>query len=265
MIGNLKNRVYNVLNTAKSTNRLQRIVNTFLFGLILLNVAAVIFETVDVLHDRYGDYFHIFEIFSVVIFSVEYILRIWTYTSNEAYKRPIIGRIKFMLTPMALIDLWAILPFYLPMLIPLDLRFLRALRLLRIMRIFKIGRYSSAVMILSSVIRRKKEELSIALATLVILLMMASSLMYLVEKEAQPEAFSSIPAAMWWGIVTLSTVGYGDVYPMTVLGKMLGTVIAILGIGMFALPAGILGSGFVEEIQGRQKPKATCPHCGKEI
>lgn len=265
MSRNVRSSVFNVLNTARSTNRLQRIINTFLFGLILLNVAAVILETVDVLHENFAAYFHVFEIFSVIVFSVEYILRVWSCTCNEAYKNPIIGRIKFIFTPMALIDLWAILPFYLPMLIPIDLRFLRAMRLLRIMRIFKIGRYSTAVAILSAVIRRKKEELSITLATLIILLIMASSLMYLIEKNAQPEAFSSIPAAMWWGIVTLSTVGYGDVYPVTVLGKMLGMVIAILGIGMFALPAGILGSGFVEEIQSRQKPKTICPHCGKEI
>lgn len=265
MSGKFKSSVFNVLNTAKSTNRLQRIINTFLFGLIILNVAAVILETVDVLHDSFDPYFHIFEIFSVIVFSIEYLLRVWSCTCNDAYKRPIVGRIRFILTPMALIDLWAILPFYLPMLIPIDLRFLRALRLLRIMRIFKIGRYSTAMMILTSVVRRKKEELSITLATLIILLVMAASLMYLVEKDAQPEAFSSIPAAMWWGIVTLSTVGYGDVYPITVLGKMLGMVIAVLGIGMFALPAGILGSGFVEELQSRQKVKTICPHCGKEI
>jgi len=98
-----------------------------------------------------------------------------------------------------------------------------------------------------------------------ILLIIASSLMYFVEKDAQPEVFSSIPAAMWWGVATLTTVGYGDVYPVTTIGKLLGAIISLLGIGMFALPAGILASGFAEEIQKRRKGRRVCPHCGKDI
>jgi len=128
-----------------------------------------------------------------------------------------------------------------------------------------MGRYSEALKTFGIVLKRRKEELLMAVFSVLILLVIASSLMYFVENEAQPEAFSSIPVAMWWGVVTLTTVGYGDVYPITAAGKLLGAIMALLGIGMFALPAGILASGFAEEIQRRQKKRRICPHCGKDI
>ena len=166
---------------------------------------------------------------------------------------------------MALVDLAAILPFYLPLFIKLDLRFVRALRLLRLFRIFKMGRYSSALQMLGRVVRAKKEEIFITALVLIMLLVVASGLMYYIEKDAQPKQFSSIPSAMWWGVATLTTVGYGDVYPVTAAGKILSAVIAILGIGLFALPTGILASGFIEELHKKETGKIICPHCGKEI
>jgi voltage-gated potassium channel len=166
---------------------------------------------------------------------------------------------------MALIDLIAILPFYLPMLLPIDLRFMRAIRLVRLLRVFKLSRYSNAFSTLYNVLRAKKEDLFITAFLVSVLLVVASSLMYFIENKGQPEVFSSIPASLWWGVATLSTVGYGDAYPVTVLGKFLGAIIALLGIGMFALPAGILGSGFVEEIQKKKASSKICPHCGKAI
>lgn len=167
------------------------------------------------------------------------------------------------MTPMALIDLLAIIPFYLPFFVP-DLRFVRIIRLFRILRILKLGRYSKALQTFGNVLKRKKEDLAIALSTLLVLLVFAASLIYIVEHQAQPEVFSSIPAAMWWAVVTLTTVGYGDVYPVTIVGKLLGAGIAVLGIGLFALPVGILASGFAEEIKGDDN-NPTCPHCGKKI
>jgi len=164
-----------------------------------------------------------------------------------------------------LIDLLAILPFYLPMIIPLDLRFIRAIRLLRLFRIFKIGRYSKSLNVLKDVIRNKKEELVLIIFVVLIMLVIFSSLMYFVERDVQPEAFASIPHAMWWAIITLTTVGYGDVYPITVLGKILGAMIAFLGIGMFALPAGILGSGLIEAIQKRDDGLISKDHENKKL
>lgn len=250
---------------ANNTNlRYARVFHTFMLSLISFNVLAVILETVDSLFDDYSDLFTYFEYFSVACFSMEYLLRIWCCNINKKFSGSWIGRIKFLLTPMALVDLLSIAPFYLPMITDLDLRFLRAIRLSRIFRLFKIGRYSSAYTLIKHVIILKKEYLAITIVFGATLLIVASSLMYFIEHEAQPQVFSSIPATMWWGIITLTTVGYGDTFPITPLGKFLSGLLALLGIGLFALPAGILASGFSEEIQ-KQKCESLCPHCGKNI
>jgi len=249
---NMKNLIYN------------KTLNLFIFTLIILNVLAVILETVNSLSSRYSGYFRTFEVFSVAVFSVEYILRVWYCTSMEKYSRPLTGRLSYMASPLAVVDLLAILPFYLPMFIKLDLRFLRAIRLFRIFRLLKISRYTDSLAVLVRVVKSKKEELFITAFFGIVMIIIASCLMYLTENEAQPGVFSSIPATMWWCIATLTTVGYGDIYPITPLGKTLGSFIAFLGIGLFALPTGILGAGFVEEIRKDEK-EITCPYCGKRI
>ena len=231
--------------------------------LIVMNVVMVMLETVVSYRDLYASYFHIFDVVSVAIFTVEYLLRLWSIAEDPKYKGILKGRFRFALTPMALIDLLAILPFYLPMIMDLDLRMIRALRLIRLFRVLKFGRYSHSLRVFGSVIRAKKEEMGIVLFMLLILLVIASSLMYFVEHDKQPEAFSSIPASMWWGVMTLTTVGYGDVYPITSIGRFLGMLIAVLGIGLFALPAAILSSGFVVTVQEREG--RMCPHCGEII
>jgi len=248
-----KKRLYEILEIAAIGDRISKLFDIFIMTLITLNVIAVILATVERLNLQYQYYFRIFEIFSVTIFAIEYLLRLWTCTINKKFINSITGRIKYIFTPFAIIDLLAILPFYLPMIIPLDLRFIRAVRLFRLFRLFKIGRYSKAVVILKKLLKDKKEELLLVIFIAFILLIIFSSLMYFIEKEAQPEAFSSIPAAMWWGITTLTTVGYGDIYPITTLGKIVGALIAFLGIGLFALPAGILGSGLIEATRKKEK------------
>jgi voltage-gated potassium channel len=189
----------------------------------------------------------------VAIFSIEYLLRLWTCNVDVTYKGRIKGRIKYFFSPLALIDLFAILPFYIPMIIPIDLRFLRVIRLVRIFRILKFGRYSASLQMLGRVLRKKKSELIVTFFVVFLLLIIASSLIYEFEREAQPEKFSSIPGSMWWAVVTLTTVGYGDVYPVTTMGKILSSFIALLGIGLFALPAGILSAGMVEEMQKKKE------------
>ena len=166
---------------------------------------------------------------------------------------------------MALVDLLAVLPFYLPLLLPFDLRVLRILRLFRIFRLAKIGRYSESMKVLTKVMQNKREELLISLSTTAIMLVLISSLMYYVERDIQPEAFSSIPATMWWGIATMTTVGYGDVYPLTAVGRILGATVCLLGIGVFALPAGIIASGLSDAMRRRGKTRHVCPHCGKDF
>lgn len=259
----LKHRVWEILDIAKPGDVPGKIVDIFILTLIFLNVVAVVVSTVKPIEERYERFFHGFEVVSVVVFSIEYLARVWSCVSRKEYSSPVAGRLRFVLKPMSLIDLFAVLPFYLAF-VHTDLRFLRAFRLFRIFRVAKLGRYSSSVRLFGRVFKNKKEELVITAMVMILLIVLSSSCMYFAENGAQPDRFPDIPSTMWWSVVTLTTVGYGDVFPVTVLGKVLASIISILGIGMFALPTGILAVSFVEEIQ-KQKPKSSlCPHCGKE-
>ena len=246
----VKQRVFEILEASSGDDRTSRLFDLTIMILIFLNIGAVIFETVDSISEKYSSFFYYFELSSVIIFSIEYILRLWTAPLSENYKGSIKGRLKYIFSPMAIIDILAIAPFYLPLFVSIDLRIIRSLRFIRLFRIFKLGRYSRAFKILSKVVHDTKEELMLTTFTSMLLLLIASTVIYFLEKEIQPDVFSSIPASMWWGIATLTTVGYGDIYPVTMAGKLFGGIIAFLGIGMIALPAGIIGSGFSEAIKG---------------
>jgi len=251
----IRKGLFEILEKDDGDNRLSRRFDLFIMIMIFLNMIAVIMETVATVYIKYEYFFEWFEIISVVVFTLEYVGRIWTCTLIERYRHPIKGRIKFILSPIGLIDLLAILPFYLPFIMSIDGRILRLLRLFRLVRIFKMGRYSTAFQMIANVLNRRKEELLVTLTIVLLVLVLASSLMYYVEHEVQPEAFSSIPATMWWGVATLTTVGYGDVYPITSIGRVLGAFIAIMGVGIFALPAGIIASGFEAEIRKKSEEK----------
>jgi voltage-gated potassium channel len=260
----LRSRTHAILETSSKEDAATRVDDFILTGLILVNVVAVVLETVPGWGARYAAVFNAIEWVSGPAFTLEYLLRLWTCVEDARYAAPLGGRLRYALRPLLLIDLLAILPFWAPMLIPLDLRILRALRLIRLLRLFKMARYVESMHTLSSVIKAKREELLITLSAIGILLLVSSTLMYYAENATQPEAFSSIPKAMWWGVTTLTTVGYGDIFPVTTLGRLMGAAIAILGVGLFALPAGILASGFSEALQAR-RTAACCPHCGKEL
>ena len=248
-----KRRIIETVNKAEDGDHLSKGFDIFIMTLIVLNVVAVVLETVSHLYERYHVFFDTFELISVIVFSVEYILRLWACTSIPRYSHWAWGRFKYFLSASALIDLMAILPFYLPLVMTLDGRFLRLLRVFRLFRLFKLGRYSGAFQMITRVITRRREELVVTLSFVFVMLVLSSSLMYFIEHEAQPDVFTSIPATMWWGVATLTTVGYGDVYPITPLGKVLGAFIAVLGIGVFALPAGIIATGFETELRRRDK------------
>ncbi len=233
--------------------------------LIAANVVAVALETVDPLYEQYGPLFYWFEVASVAIFTVEYVGRIWSCTARDGFEHPVFGRVKFARRPMLIVDLLAILPFFLGPLLPADLRFLRALRLFRFFRLFKLARYSESMLAFSHVFHRKKADLVVAFSVTLILLVVSSSLMYFVETAAQPEEFGSIPETLWWGVITLTTVGYGDVTPVTPLGRVFGGIVAMLGIGLFGLPASILASGFIEERLEKGSGADYCPHCGERL
>lgn len=256
-----RRKTYNLLAPHVTEHWSERVFNVAIVVLILVSVTGVVLETVPELQDSYALVFYGISVVSATVFGIEYILRLWVCTLDPKYAGPW-GRLRYALSPGALIDLAAVVPFYVATLGVVDLRYLMALRLLRIFLFFKLVRYSRAMQLLLNVIARQREVLLVTLTIGAVLLVLASTLIYFVEHEAQPQQFPHIPGAMWWGMITLTTVGYGDVYPVTPLGRALGGLIAVMGIGLFALPAGIVASGFAEEIQS-QKTQKPCPHCGK--
>lgn len=262
-IAEIKKSIFHIMEESPEGNAAARYFNIFMMVLIIGNVFTVILETSAPIHARFFTIFSIIDIVSISIFTVEYFLRLWICTTNPVYENPVAGRLRYAGTPLALIDLFAFLPFYIPLIIPLDLRFIRVLRLFRIFRLLKLGRYSESMKLFSRVISRAMEQLLLVLTVLFVFLVLSSTFMYYAEHEAQPDKFGSIPDAMWWAIVTLGTVGYGDVYPITLAGKILGAIVITLCIAVFALPAAILSSGFIEESQKTRV--IICPACGHRI
>ena len=252
----LRKRIFEIVEVAGPNDRLSKVFDVFLIALILLNVLAIILESVPSLGAEYGAAFQRFDLFSVMIFTVEYVVRIWTAVERKEseYLRlsDLKKRLRYAKSPAAIVDFLAILPFYVDLLVSssIDLRILRAFRLLRI---FKLTRYSQSMTLMLSAITDHIRSFIAAITILVIVMLLAASGMYVFEKEAHPEAFGSIPHAMWWAFATLTTVGYGDVTPITVWGKVFGAAITVVGIGMVALPAGILASAFSEQLRQREK------------
>jgi voltage-gated potassium channel len=238
-----RREVHDILEVGGSAHPAGRVVNAFIILLIVLNAIAFAAETVDHLADRYGSYFDAFNVFSVAVFTIEYVLRIWSAVDIPMLSRmqPWKARLRFALRPIMLVDLMAVLPFYLHFLIPIDLRVLRVLRLFRLL---KLVRYSPALQTLGRVIADEYRALLGALLVMLVLLLFSSAVIYFLEREAQPEVFGSIPSSAWWAISTLTTVGYGDAVPATPWGKVVGGIVMLLGVGMFALPIAIIAAGF---------------------
>jgi voltage-gated potassium channel len=247
-----RQRIYAIIESANPNDDVSRIADFAIVWLIILNIVAVTLESVNSLSVQYSAEFFWFEIFSVAVFSVEYLLRLWACVdANPASPREALKtRLRYILSVHGIIDLLAIRPFYFGMFVDIDLRFLRMLRLIRIL---KLTRYSPAMRLLFRAIKHEQQALSAAVFLLSIALIVAACGIYLCERAAQPEDFGSIPAAIWWAIATLSTVGYGDVTPITVGGKVFGAGVMIVGIGTVALPTGILASAFADELRRRRE------------
>lgn len=246
----IRRRLHHVVEAGIGHKPIQRAYDAFIMGLIFANVCAVALETIESLSNAYHAYFNAFEIFSVAVFTAEYVVRIWVAVEDPRgrYRHPVWGRLKHMLTPLALIDLLAIAPFFLQVFFAIDLR---ALRVLRLLRVLKLTRYAGALDTLLRVLYEERQPLLAAFSIMMILLVFLSGIVYFLEHEAQPKMFASIPHAMWWGMATLTTVGYGDIVPITPMGKIVGGFVTLMGLGMFALPAAILGSGFARVAKER--------------
>ncbi|MCU0340789.1 MAG: ion transporter [Spirosomaceae bacterium] len=264
----LRNKTYQVLEfSARGRRGLSLYVNVFLVSVIIINCIAIILHTIpEFRHNRlYEAIFQDFEIFSVIVFTIEYLLRVWSCVENPRYPSGWRGRAKYIFSFWGIVDFLGIFPFYFTLLTS-DFGFVRILRVFRLFRLFRVTRYSHALQIIQNVLTETKEELLICLSFIIFTLLISSSTMYYLEHNAQPDKFSSIPASLWWGVITMTTTGYGDMYPVTPAGKIFGGLVLILGIALFALPTGIIASGFMEQIRrSKERHYTRCPHCEELI
>lgn len=267
MFRKLKIKVYNIIRDDDKNDLVSNIFDGVIIGLIIINVILIILDSFT-LPNWYTSFANRVEIISVIIFSIEYILRLFTsdlkYPSNTIFE----SRIKYIFSFMALIDILAILPFFIPMFFPIDLRVLRTLRITRLFRLFKINRYTTSLSTIGQVFQNKKYELLSSFFVVSLLMLISSVIMYNLENLSQPEIFRNAFSGLWWAVATFTTVGYGDIFPITGGGKLMAGIIAILGIGLVAVPTGIISSGFIELLNTKKEltmVKKFCPHCGERI
>jgi voltage-gated potassium channel len=264
MISSLRQRVFQVIGPNEERKKTGIIFDWFIIVLIIINVFLVIIETFDGIPEKVRQILYYAEVISLIIFTIEYMLRLWTSDYYRKDMNPAKARIRYIFSFMAMIDLLAILPFYLPFIFPVDLRVLRAFRLLRLLRLLKVSRYTSALVALGNVMKKKKEQLVTSLLVLLVLMVMASILMYSFEHEAQPNVFENAFSGLWWAIAVLTRTGQGNLQPITTMGRLLGAMVSVLGIGLLAVPTGIISAGFIEDKSNKKKESASttqCPYC----
>lgn len=250
----LRRWVFDRLDPSADTKGLSP-ANQFLTAAILISVVLAVLETEPAIARAFPRLFEITEVAFTGLFLVEYLVRIWIAPEDPRYADPVMGRIRWMLTPTAIIDVVALAP-ALVLFGAGPVYVLRLFRLARILRIAKLGRMSAAITVLSDAISARRFELLVSLAVAVMALILSSTAMYLVEGNVQPEAFGSIPRAMWWSIVTLTTIGYGDVVPVTALGRIVAGITAMCGIGLIAAPTGVLAAAMSDAVKRRRKGSA---------
>lgn len=242
--------MHEILEVASEGDRASRLVDVGLMTLVAVNITAVVMESVTPLYAAHAESFRRLELVSVAVFSIEYVLRLWSAAEADASQPAWRNRVRYVRSPLALADLASIAPVFLSALFAVDLRFLRVLRLLRML---KFTRYSSALGTIVDVCKAERETFGTAFFLLLSMLIFASSGIYLAEHASQPEAFGSIPHAMWWAVAALTTVGYGDLTPITPLGKLFASMVTVVGIGIVALPTSIMASGFAQVSDRRRR------------
>ena len=264
---NFRDKVHDILEPGADEHTPSRWFDYFVMTLIGLSVTGVAFLSFKALDPTVKTAVGFVELFTAVVFTLEYGLRIWT--ADLKFPDAKIPILAFIKSTYSLTDLMAILPIYVPLFFPGDASVAKLCTMLLLLRIFKLARYSKAVDIIIKVVKKEKQALLATLMIIMVTVFIASCLVYFAENDAQPDKFTDIPTAFWWGIVTLTTVGYGDVFPITLWGKIVGGFLAISGIFVVALPVGIMSAGFLEEIKRSNKVEdeksCKCPHCGKEI
>ncbi len=227
----------------------------FIEILVLLNVVAIVLESFDEIDQMYMLEFDIFEAFTVIIFTLEFLGRMWVSDLRYPAKYKWQAYRKFLSTPMAWIDLLAIVPFFIPFIITADLRHIRILRIMRLLRVFNLNKYSQSLKLINRIVIEKRLELMATLLLFSSVLIVSATIIFWLEKDVQPDKFPSILHACWWAVVTLTTIGYGDVYPITAYGQLLGGIVGIIGVIITAIPVGIISSGFVQKMEETQYKK----------
>lgn len=247
-----REKVYALVFPSPYGGKLHEYYDFFIVFWVLISVMAVILESVDSIHYNLAVEFVVLDTLAVLVFGFEYAFRIYSCVEDPRYKHWFAGRFRYARSPVAIIDLLAIIPFFLEVFLHhlVDLRFLRAFRL---MRLFKLTRYTGSAGTLFAVVRRELPIIGTSAFVMMLLVVLAASFGYLLEHEAQPEKFENIPTAIYWAVITLASVGYGDISPITPMGRMMTVVMALLGIGIFAIPASILSSGFMQELQSQRQ------------
>ena len=275
MYRKIKRTIFEIIQPAKRGNLASKLFDVFIVLLVFASIASVFISTFDV-SPEVIKCLHYLERVVLTVFSIEYLLRIWTADLLYPELSPWRARGKYIRSGMAIIDLVSILPFYIPLFFTLDVVLTRSLLLVLLLRLFKLSRYTDAVSAIWSVFRSKIQEILVSVVFVVMILIVASLLIYYAEHDAQPDKFTNAFSGVWWAVATLTTVGYGDIYPVTGMGRFLGGIIALTGIGLVAVPTGIISAGFVELLEqkrggkkdGSDEPKEKpnyCPHCGKKL
>lgn len=268
----IQRRVFHYLQPGVDESNWEKLFDYSILTLITLNVVIVIAETFS-LPPQWQAAFDVIETVSILIFTAEYLLRLWTAPLLYPSVGPAMARVRFFFSFMAMIDLLAILPFYLPMVFPFDLRVLRALRMIRLLRLLKFNRYTNALAVIGQVFKAKASQLISSVLVVGLLMLISSVLMYHIENPVQPDVFENAFSGLWWAVATFTTVGYGDIFPITAAGRFVSAIIAMLGIGMVAVPTGIISAGFIETMDKvddtpeelEAEKKHYCPYCGKKI
>ena len=246
MYKTLKLRIFEIIEKAEKGDILSVIFDYFIISLICINSLSVFIETFSI-SDRTEELLYKIELFSIIVFSLEYLLRVWTAEFLYENISPFKAKIKYIFSFMALIDFFAIIPFYIPFVIKIDLRVLRMLRLIRLLRIVKINRYTTALYKVLGVVRKKSSELISSIFILFILMLISSILIYYIESPVQPDVYKNALSGLWWSIAIFTSVWLGDIYPITTVGKILCALMAVMGVAIIAVPTGIISSGFVED------------------
>ncbi|MEN9708213.1 MAG: hypothetical protein RIQ68_621 [Pseudomonadota bacterium] len=247
-----RQRVHALVFPSPYGGQLHHYYDLFVVVWVLISVLAVVLESVDSIYYNLAVEFVILDAVAVLVFSFEYLMRIYSCVEEPRFQRLIVGRLSYATKPVAIIDFLAIIPFFLEVFLHhlIDLRFLRSFRL---MRLFKLARYTGSTNTLFAIIRREAPILATSAFTLMLLVVLVASLGYLFEHEAQPDKFENIPTSIYWAVITLASVGYGDISPVTPMGRFMTTLMALIGLGLFAIPASILSSAFTQELQSQRQ------------